>query len=169
MSKEHFTAKDLPALRARLEAEITPAAIELDEAARERILQRAQAEGWPKEQAVWIDRLAKQRLFQAVANGVPGPEALDKAYEAALQELTSYYFDAALDEGKSRMAAFLIVVNLEKALAERRGETLEYPDRILMAACEGVMEAAAEGLPSTEQIAIGYAIIRKLGTQPVKH
>jgi hypothetical protein len=31
------------------------------------------------------------------------------------------------------------------------------------------MEAAAEGLPSTEQIAIGYAIIRKLGTQPVKH
>jgi hypothetical protein len=169
MSNQNFTVKDLPALAARLAEEITPASLELDKASREAILSRAQAEGWPKEQAIWLDRLAKQPLFQAVADGVPGPEALDKAYSAALRELTSYYFDAAIEEGKNPIAAFLTVVNLEKALAERRGETLEYPERILMLACKGVTEAAEQGLSSKEQIDVGYAIIRRLGSDPAFH
>jgi hypothetical protein len=169
MSNQNFTVKDLPALKARLAEEITPASIELDQASREAILKRAQAEGWPNEQAIWIDRLAKQPLFQAVANGVPGAEALDKAYGAALRELTGYYFDAAIEEGKNRIAAFLTVVNLEKALAARRGEELDYPERILMLACQGVSEAADQGLSTKEQIDVGYAIIRKLGSDPSFH
>jgi hypothetical protein len=162
MTKHEMSAAELKTVEKRLENEVTPAAVELDEASREQILKRAVANGWPMEQAIWIDRLAKQPLFQAVADGVPGPEALDKAYQHALLELATYYFDAAIDQGKSRMAAFLTIVAMAKSLAERRGETLDYPDAVLMPACEGVEEAARQGLPSKDQIVTGYAIIRKL-------
>lgn len=147
-------------------SELVSAAEKLEGVTRERILERAKAEGWSDSQMMWIDAIAKEPLFQAVADGAPVGEALENAYGIARRTLTAGYFDNALKEGKDRYTAFLTVIDLEKQLAGRRGEAPpSYPDNILIEACRAVEAAAQQGLPSDEQIAIGFAVIRELSVE----
>ncbi len=162
------SSPDFAATKARMEREIAPAAARLDAVSRARIVSRAEAEGWPPEQALWIDRLAKQDLFQAVADGVAGDRALEQAYRSAVRRLTVMYYESWMEEGHSRMAAFLMLLNLERGLFENRGEAyVAQPDAIRMAACEAVEDAAGRGLGAAEQIDVGYAVIRKLSQTPL--
>ncbi|MGO4741528.1 hypothetical protein AB4099_33795 [Bosea sp. 2KB_26] len=162
------TPAEMEKLKTKLRTEIEPAAKELDDTSREQILARAEIEGWSKSQADWLNKLAKEPLFQAVADGVPGAEALEQAYQQAKRQLTVGYFDNALAEGKNRYTAFLTVIDLEKQIAERRNEAApDYPDAVLMAACRSVEAAAANGASSEEQIEAGYASIRSLSAPAV--
>lgn len=159
---------EMEQLKTKLRSAIEPAAKELDDTSREQILARAEIEGWSKSQADWLNKLAKEPLFQAVADGLPGAEALEQAYQLAKRQLTVGYFDNALAEGKNRYTAFLTVIDLEKQIAERRGEEApSYPDEILMAACRSVEQAASGGASSEEQIEAGYATIRGLSSPAV--
>lgn len=163
MSNHDKDAPDMTELENKLSEEITPAAIELAKASRGKILEHAAREGWSRSQADWLDKLAQEPLFQAVADGVPGSQALEQAYTTARRKLTVGYFDHALAEGKNRYTAFLTVIDLEKQLAERRGDAYPgYPDETLLAACRAVEAAAARGASSEEQIASGFAAIREL-------
>lgn len=146
--------------------ELMSAVEKLDANSREHILARAVAEGWSPSQAKWLDVIAKQPLFQAVADGTPVLEALEQAYGEARRTLTTGYFNNALDEGKSRFTAFLTVIDLEKQLAGRRGEAPPaYPDNILLEACRAVEAAAERGLSSDDQIAAGFAVVRELSAK----
>lgn len=167
MIDENSTPEEIAAWKAQVEREAAPAARELSETARAQILAHAAAEGWSESQADWLDKLAKEPLLQMVADGVPGSEALLQAYGIARRRLTVGYFDNALDEGKNRYTAFLTVIDLEKQVTERRGETApEYPDAILLEACRAVEAAAEGGASSEEQIAAGFAVIRELMAKP---
>lgn len=167
MIDENSTPEEIAAWKAQVEREAGPAARELNETVREQILAMAAAEGWSESQADWLDKLAKQPLFQMVADGVPGSEALEKAYGLARRKLTVGYFDHALDEGKNRYTAFLTVIDLEKQIVERRGAPPpDYPDAILLEACRAVDAAAEGGSSSEEQIATGFAVIRELMEKP---
>lgn len=163
MIDENSTPEQIAVYKAKLEQNLTPSAQQLDAVSREKILERAAAEGWTPAQADALDQLAKQPLFQAVADGVPGAEALEQAYKAARRELTIAYFDHALQSGKNRYTAFLTVIDLEKQLAERRGGPAPaYPDPVLLEACRAVEAAAQNGASSNDQIATGFAVIRDL-------
>lgn len=167
MIDENSTPEEIAAWKAKVEEEAAPAARALSETARAQILAMAEAEGWSDSQADWLDKLAKQPLFQMIADGVPGSEALEKAYAIARRKLTIGYFDHALDEGKNRYTAFLTVIDLEKQITERRGAPApDYPDAILLEACRAVEAAAERGASSEEQIDIGFAVIRQLMEQP---
>lgn len=157
------------AAAARAEREIPPAVAELLQAADEQILARAKAEGWSVSQAEWIARLAHDPLIRAVADDRPGMEALEEAYGIARRKLAEGYFTHALAEGKSRYAAFLTVIDLERQVAERRGAAApDYPDPVLLAACRAVEAAAAEEATPEEQIATGYAAIRQAAEIPMQ-
>jgi hypothetical protein len=148
-------------------AEVTSAAADLAEMGRDRILARARFEGWSIPQADWLARLALEPLFEAVANDVPGPDALDEAYRIACRKLAVAYFNNALNEGKDRRAAFLTVVDLHRQVAEQRDAApVDYPDEILIVACRAVEAAHATGASSADQVAAGYAVIRQLLEKP---
>ena len=163
MINEYSTREEIAAYKAELERDIAAPAHRLDVVSREKILERAATDGWTPAQADALDQLAKEPLFQAVADGVPGAEALEQAYKAARRELTVKYFDNALESGKNRYTAFLTVIDLEKQLAERRGGPAPaYPDPVLLEACRAVEAAAQNGASSNDQIATGFGVIRDL-------
>lgn len=172
MSSHDMSPERIAAQNAEEAARLTETLRELDALSRQKILEAAAAEGWSDSQAHWLDILAKQTLFQEIADGKPTIEALNDAYATARRRLAVGYFENALNEGKNRITAFLTVVDLERQIAERRGDTPpDYPDAVLMAACEVVEAAAAQGLPSEQQIAAGFAEIAKrlegTGADPV--
>lgn len=157
---------DAERLKGEIKAEFEPVADELDAVSRKYILGLASRDGWSESQAEWLDKLAKQPFFQAVADGVPGEDAIQIAYAEAKRQLSVGYFENALERGQDRYAAFLTVVDLEKQVIERRGEAAPaYPDNVLVAACRAVVEAAEQGLSTAEQIDIGYAVIRGASSQ----
>ncbi|MGU3496943.1 hypothetical protein ACLBXM_23110 [Xanthobacteraceae bacterium A53D] len=145
------------------EQELAPALEKLAGRTRELILERAKVEGWSPSQADWLDKLAKQPLLEAVTNGTPLAEALEASYGEARRRLTVGYYNNALDEGKNIYTAFMTVIDLERQLAERRGEEpAAYPDAILMQACEAAEQASEKGLDAEDQIGAGFAVIRAL-------
>lgn len=168
MSEANMSPERIAAQNAEEAARLTENLRELDAVSRQKILEAAAAEGWSDSQAHWLDILAKQTLFQEIVDGKPTIEALNDAYATARRKLTVGYFENALNEGKNRITAFLTVIDLERQIAERRGDTPpDYPDPVLIAACEVVEAAAAQGLSSEQQIAAGFAeIARRLGADP---
>ncbi|MCO5089501.1 hypothetical protein [Bosea sp. (in: a-proteobacteria)] len=163
MIDKNSTPEQIAAYKTDAMSRFIPAVAHLDEASARLIRVRAEAEGWSASQAEWLDRLAKAPLIQAVVDGTPAPEALEQAYAQARRDLTIAYFDNALAEGKTLFAAFLTLIELERQLAERRGEAApDYADNILLAACEAVQVAAERGLSSEDQVSAGFGMIRKL-------
>ncbi|MDQ1080077.1 hypothetical protein [Pseudoroseomonas cervicalis] len=143
------------------EARMAEALRKLDALSREQILARARLEGWSESQAGWLNVLAKEPLVQAVVDGTPPEQAIQDAYLQARRRLTVSYFENALNEGKNRITAFLTVIDLEKQLAERRGDKPPaYPDTVLMAACGAVEQAAMAGRATEEQVAAGFDMLR---------
>src|ERR1700761_883948 len=112
MIDQNSTPEEIEAFK----IELTAAAETIDRRARELILARAATEGWSDSQAQWLDRLSKQPLFQAIADGTPIDEAMERAYGEARRVLTAGYFDNVLNEGENRYTAFLTVIDLEKQL-----------------------------------------------------
>ena len=120
---------------------------------------RARREGWSESQAEWIGRLGVAAL-----DGVASPtqEAFDRAFKAAGRRLSAGYFNHALDEGKSRLVAFLTVIDLEKQVITRAGgRAPDYPDSALQAAYRALEEADAQKLSVEDQLATAFAILRQ--------
>lgn len=124
----------------------------------ETLSRRAQGDGWSASQAEWIGKIGAA----AMAKDASTPAAtLDEAYKAARRILTIGYFDNVLAQGKSRLVAFLTVVDLEKQVAQRAGGPVpDYPDASLKAAYVELAKAAERGASSAEQIEIGFAALR---------
>lgn len=161
MNKESTSPESIAASTAQMTTELTEATRRLNDLSRERIMEIARLEGWSDSQAEWLDVLAKEKLFEDVLAGAPSEQALTDAYRLARRRLTLGYFENALNEGKNRITAFLTVIDLERQLAERRGDVApQYPDEVLMAACGAVEATAAAGKSNDEQIAAGFAVIR---------
>lgn len=143
-----------------------PAGIELvqmqqsNAALQAQLTARAKASGWSESQADWVGRLAAEALGDTSA---PSPEQLDAAYKAGERLLSVGYFKNALSQGKSRLIAFLTVIDLEKqVIARGGGEVPNYSDDDLKAAYGALEGAAARGAPVEEQIAIAFATLRRL-------
>jgi hypothetical protein len=137
-------------------------AADINAAARANILGRAQRDGWSAEQAEWLDRLSKQGFFDAVQAGVEAHAALDSAFDAARRELVGAYFDRGETAKGGRFTAFLILVELERELACRRGDTpAEYSEAALTEACRTVDASHQAGLRRDEQIAAGFESLRR--------
>lgn len=120
----------------------------------EQLAARAAADGWSKSQAEWIGRLGARQSLDS-------PPSFDDAYRAGRLALSAGYFNDALNRGKSRLVAFLTVVDLEKQVAIRAGHAApDYPDEWLQRAYVAVAHAADGGLSSAEQIEAGYAVLR---------
>lgn len=155
------TPEDLSNLASEVSEAVTPAVQNLAGAAEPLLQAQAEADGWSTPQAGWIVKLAMQPLMQSVANGTPGPEALDAAYHAARRRLTISYFEDAITRGKRPFEAFLTVIDLEKQVAERAGRAAPaYPDALLKHACEVVEGASRRGDTAEAQVEIGYSILR---------
>lgn len=158
MIDQSSTPQEIEAFKAEFLASIK----RVEATARARILARALIDGWSPSQAEWIDALAKPSVLGAVWEGVPLDQALEQAYGAARRAFAAACFDNALDEGKSRDAAFLAVIEIEREMAERRGEEPPvYSDTILQEACQAVQGAGEQGASTNDQIATGFATIRQ--------
>lgn len=120
---------------------------------------RAKREGWSDSQAEWIGRLGVAAL---AGNAQPTPEQTDAAYKAAGRRLSAGYFDHAVDQGKSRLVAFLTVIDLEKQVIERAGgKPPDYSDESLRTAFRALEAAAGQNLPVEEQIATAFVVLRR--------
>lgn len=168
MSENSMSPESMAARNAQGATELAEAAQRLNELSREKILEAAKLEGWSDSQAEWLDVLAKETLFDDVVAGKDTELALVDAYRLARRRLTLGYFENALAEGKNRITAFLTIIDLERQLAERRGDVApDYPDEVLMAACGAVEASAQAGQSNDEQIAAGFAVIRaRLSDEP---
>lgn len=123
------------------------------------LVARARADGWTASQADWIARLGLSAAGGARANATAA--TFEETYKLGRKALTVAYFDNALSEGKSRLVAFLTVIDLEKQLAERRGAPVpDYRDDWLKAAYAALAEAAARSASSSEQLEIGFEVLR---------
>lgn len=146
-----------------LRTRITPALERFFNTSRDLALRTAVADGWTEEEAQWIELHMRERLLHQVADGVEAAEAFETSYNLARRALTVRIFDAALAQGKSRMAAFLILVDLTIEMARRRGDDPPtYTDALLQAGCEAVEAAAREGATAAEQIDTGFAMMQSL-------
>lgn len=158
-----------PAQKATLQRamdELGPRLQELRNLLHLNIVDRAEREGWSKSQAQWLDAFAEIPFLEAVLNNVPAAKALEQAYAQARRHLAEAYFDKALDDGKSRLVAFLTVVDLERQVAARLGDpAVDYPDAWLQQAAAAVEAAAAKGASSAEQLAAGFATLRDVAIE----
>jgi hypothetical protein len=122
---------------------------------------RAQADGWTASQAEWIGKLG-MAAAGASQSGAPS-DAFEETYKLGRKALTVAYFDNALKEGKTRLVAFLTVIDLEKQLAERRGGPAPaYQDDWLKAAYVELARAAERNASSSEQLDIAFEMLRTL-------
>ncbi|MCO5089500.1 hypothetical protein [Bosea sp. (in: a-proteobacteria)] len=121
-----------------------------------RLADRAKADGWSQSQAGWIGKLGV-----AAAESGAGEGGFEAAYRAGRRALSIAYFDHALAEGKSRLVAFLTVVDLEKQVAQRAGVAAAEPaDADLQRAYAAVEVASSQGASSAAQLEAGFAILR---------
>lgn len=162
MSNTKDLAAQIEEARTKIAEDILPAARRLEAVASDHFLAAAKAEGYSDEQAQNIDLLSRLPLLQGAVDGVPPSESLARAYRIGRQQLAQGYYENVLNKGKSHYTAFLTLIELEKQLAARRGEQApDYPESALMMACEAAEMAAEEGLSVEEQIATGFAMLRK--------
>lgn len=162
MSKPITPEAQIEAARKEVSEELVPAIAELEAVASEHFISVAKKEGYSDDQARNIDLLARLPLIQDAVDGVPATESFVRAYTIGRQQLALSYYENVLNKGKGHFTAFLTLIELEKQLAERRGEPVpEYPESALMMACEAAEMAAEEGLTIEEQIATGFAMLRK--------
>lgn len=121
------------------------------------LAERARRDGWSESQAGWIGKLGAAAL---AAEG--GVKTLDEAYQQGRRGLSVGYFDNALSQGKTRLVAFLTVIDLEKQVAQRAGAAPPaYSDEALKAAYVALAQAAEAGASSAEQLEIAFASLRK--------
>lgn len=129
----------------------------------EKLVARAEADGWTASQAEWIAKLGMSAADASHAGRTTAD--FEEVYKLGRKALTVAYFDNALKEGKTRLVAFLTVIDLEKQLAERRGAPAPaYQDDWLKAAYVRLAEAANRNASSSEQLDIGFAVLRELAT-----
>jgi hypothetical protein len=122
-----------------------------------RLADRAKADGWSQSQADWIGKLGAA----AAASGDDAGGGFEAAYKAGRRALSIAYFDHALADGKSRLVAFLTVVDLEKQVAQRAGAAAAEPsDADLQIAYAAVEVAYKQGASSAAQLEAGFAILR---------
>ncbi len=153
-------------LRRKLETELPPALAEFGRQARSTITQLAGADGWSEDQAAWLAERALVTMVEDLAAGVPPEQALADGYKKACQALSREVFDGALARGAERDVAFLLLIELEKEMAARRGEAPPpYSTALQMAGCQAVASAAAEGASSADQIETGFAMMRQLARE----
>lgn len=121
---------------------------------------RALASGWSQSQADWIGRLGARELGSVAS---PSEAQMDAAYKAGERQLSAGYFNDAVAHGKSRLVAFLTVIDLEKQVIERGGgKAPDYGDDALKTAYAALEDAAARGLSVEDQIAAAFATLRRL-------
>jgi hypothetical protein len=119
---------------------------------------RAKAGGWSQSQAAWIGKLAAAALEGTTDRSAA---ALDAAYKEAGRKLSAGYFDNALNEGKSRLVAFLTVIDLEKQVAQRSGNPPPgYSEDALKTAYLALAQAAERGASSADQLEAAFATLR---------
>lgn len=130
-----------------------------------KLVQRAKADGWSPSQADWIGKIG----LAALNGELNGSEAtFDTAYRDARRILAAGYFDNALQEGKSRLVAFLTVIDLERQVAERAGNPVpRYSEEALKIAYAILATAADRGASTADQIELAFASLRAQAT-PVK-
>ncbi len=130
-----------------------------------RLAAKAGRDGWSESQAEWIGKLGAAAHAAKPAQGQPSPEMFDELFKAGARQLTVGYFNDALNRGKTRLVAFLTVLDLESQVIGRKGgQPPEYPDDWVKAAYLKVEEAASRGADSAEQIEAGLAEIRRRAT-----
>lgn len=162
MSNNNDIAAQIEEARKNIAEEILPAIRELEEAASPQFIAAAKADGYSDEQAANVDLLARVPLIQGAVDGLPPAESIQNAYDVGRRELAMRYYENTLDNGKNHYTAFLTLIELEKQLAARRGEPApDYPEEALIMACEAAQMAADEGLTIEEQVATGFAMLRR--------
>lgn len=123
---------------------------------------KASREGWSESQAEWIGKLGAAAYASSAVQAPPSPELFDGLFKTGIRQLTVGYFNDALSRGKTRLVAFLTIVDLESQVITRRGgQAPDYPDAWVKAAYLKVEEAASRGADSAEQIETGMAEIRR--------
>lgn len=123
---------------------------------------KARQEGWSDSQAEWVGKLGAAEYAASGGQQRPSPELFEQLFKVGTRKLTIGYFNDALSRGKTRLVAFLTVLDLERQVKARRGEQVaDYPDDWAKSAYVKVEEAAARGADSAEQIEAGLAEIRR--------
>ena len=157
---------DFDALAKALEATLTPILETFVPVAREAVWKLSHLDGWSEAQCDWLAQNALEPMLTDLAAAIVPEEAFFDAYAKAREAYAVATFEKALSERKSRDVAFLMLVELEGLLSDRRGEARTYySDALLMAGCAAVKVTAQEGKPSVDQIAAGFAMMRKLAEE----
>lgn len=153
-------------LRRKFETELPSALAAFGEQARAAVTEAARLDGWSSDQAIWLADHALKIMVEDLAAEVPTEQAVGDGYLKACKALSLKVFEEALARGAERDVAFLLLIELEKEMAARRGEDAPaYSAALLMAACQAVASAAAEGLSHADQIETGFAMMRQLSEE----
>jgi hypothetical protein len=157
------TGPQLEAFRRRFESELTPAIEEFVVVACQAVERLAKRDGWSAAQAARLVEQALPPILQDLAAAVPPEQALEGGYQKARRALSAKIFEDTIAEGSTRDTAFLTLVELERALARRRGEpAADYSDALLIAGCQAAAAAAHAGASTIEQIDTGFGMMRRL-------
>jgi len=137
--------------------------VQADTSIEAKFAERAKASGWSDSQASWIGKLGAAAMENKTDRS---PAALDAAYKEAGRKLSVGYFNNAMNEGKSRLVAFLTVIDLEKQVAQRAGDAVpNYPEDALKTAYLVLAEAAERGASSDDQLEAAFASLRAQASQ----
>ncbi len=132
--------------------------VQADTSMEAKFTERAKANGWSDSQAYWIGKLGAAVLETTTDRS---PAAFDVAYKEACRKLSVGYFENAINEGKSRLVAFLTVIDLEKQVAQRAGDAVpNYSEDALKAAYLALAAAAERGASNADQIEAAFASLR---------
>lgn len=132
--------------------------VQADTSMEAKFADRAKASGWSDSQASWIGKLGAAVMETRTDRS---PAAFDAAYKEACRKLSVGYFENAISEGKSRLVAFLTVIDLEKQVAQRAGDTVpSYSEDALKTAYLALAAAAERGASAADQIEAAFASLR---------
>ena len=137
--------------------------VQADTSIEAKFAERAKARGWSDSQASWIGKIGAANMENSTDRS---PAALDAAFKEACRKLSVGYFENAINEGKSRLVAFLTVIDLEKQVAQRAGGAVpNYSDDALKTAYVALAQAAERGASSDDQIEAAFASLRAQASQ----
>ena len=122
----------------------------------------AHSYGWTDDLAEHLAATALKPFVEFVLGGKDAEEAYREAMDYGHFQMFEEMYTSAMAEGRSRRDAFMMLLLLDRELAENRGEPeVKFP-RAWVDAGAAALEAAAErGAPLSEQIGAGFDVFGK--------
>jgi len=117
----------------------------------------AHSYGWTEEFAEHLAATALKPFVEFVLGGKDAEEAYREAMDYGHFQMFEEMYTSALNDNRSRRDAFMMLLLLDRELAENRGEPkVKFPRAWVDAGAAALEAAAQRGAPVSEQIGAGF-------------